>query len=82
MREGNPIQADTLRGAGTYGGSEPTHKTRCSNSNNAFGHSDECPKCFPQPTRLEVWAAARRASQVVPYQEPDAVFPESRWSDV
>lgn len=72
MREGNPIQADTLRGAGTYGGSEPTHKTKCVHSNNPHGHSRECV--------CKWWEA--RASQSVPYQEPDHVPPESRWSDV
>lgn len=53
MREGNPIQADTLRGAGTYVVREKTHKTRCSNSNNPFGHSDECTKCLPKPSRWD-----------------------------
>ncbi len=31
------------KGAGIYGYPAPTHVTRCSNSNNPFGHSEECP---------------------------------------
>lgn len=53
MREGNPIQADTLRGAGYYGATEPTHKTKCVNSNNPAGHNPDCP--CKQPSPMEAW---------------------------
>lgn len=53
-------------GAGLYGAPAPTHVTACVNSKNPHGHNPEC-KCG--------WAK-KRASQSVPYQEPE--FPASR----
>ena len=53
-------------GAGLYGAPAPTHVTACVNSKNPHGHNQEC-KCG--------WAK-KRASQSVPYQEPD--YPPSR----
>lgn len=43
----------TNNGAGLYGHAGETHKTACPNSNNAFGHSDDCPckRAKPAPPR-------------------------------
>lgn len=59
VRDYSNIQADSGRGAGEYGRDAPTHKTACVQSNNPFGHSESC-LC--------------RASQSVPYQEPDGAL--------
>lgn len=40
------------KGAGLYGAPAPTHKTRCPNSNNPFGHSTECPRCVKPASPL------------------------------
>lgn len=63
-RDLSNLQADSMRGAGSYRDTEPKHKTVCPNSNNPYGHSMAC------PCRV-------RASQAVPYwpdleQEIDA----------
>ena len=57
-REVPPVGSAT-QGAGIYGYPAPSHVTRCPNSNNSFGHHKEC---------VCGWY---RASQSVPYLEPD-----------
>lgn len=54
-----PIAGLVNKGAGIYGYPAPSHVTKCVNSNNPYGHSPSCP-CL-----------ALRASQSVPYLEPD-----------
>lgn len=53
------------KGAGLYGAPAPTHKTKCPNSNNPHGHSDQCP-CRTAPVADHVDAPA------------EVVFPPSR----
>lgn len=58
-------------GDNLYGGTGPTHKTKCRHSNNPYGHSPDC---------VCGWHARSRHSQVIPYTEPDTA-PELPVSD-
>lgn len=66
----DPASFTGTTGAGLYGAPPPTHKTRCANSNNPFGHSSSCP--------------CRRAETVVqpvPVEDAEIIeFPQSPYS--
>ncbi|MFF8817310.1 hypothetical protein ACF07D_04830 [Leucobacter sp. NPDC015123] len=62
MTAEDAISTEGKHGAGLYGAPPPSHKTKCPQSNNPFGHHPDC-KCG--------WAARERPSQVIPYAEPD-----------
>ena len=70
MTAEDAISTEGKHGAGVYGAPAKSHKTRCPQSNNPFGHHPEC-----------ACRQAARPSQVVPYTEPDPWDQADDWHE-